>query len=524
MAVLAVPSALRAQGPQGGQTKRVVVERFSGPNGASIRRLVVKNLSEQASLQLVSEDDMSAKAEELGFNPRRMREDEYAALAQELNVAAFVDGRVVRRRRRWGLVVRVRNGADGTRIATESWGGRSVNALGAVRRNAYARLEEHIAIAQPPATPPQEQEQPESQTVQGDPAWYQRGEPETPPGVEDGEDDDEDEDQDQDTGPRDERYEAMSVAFIGGWLSRSMSTMAQPIGCFREDAIPPGCGDTNTMAGLPEERSYDSAGLGHFEIGLRAEIYPGAIPEDQPVPWFGALVHFHHGVGLDSSGPSCGTEQRETDDGTTVTVRECPPAGEQVPVKTKQQELLLGARGRYRFWLDDRALRIRTTLGWGRFTFDLSEDDLMLLARERIIPPMEYSYVQIGLGVGIDVVPTYLAFGLDFGGRLGLGVGGGAKRIWGSRTTNTGGWKLGLELRSEMPYVTEGAFVGLILDYFRFTTDFDGQPLCVEEGCASYELWELWPMGEGDDAAGLPEPVEDNYLRLGLMFGYSFKP
>lgn len=493
----------QAGGGQAGGPKRVVVEPFGGPQGGGLRTLLVRNLSEQPGIELVPRDEMERTARDLGFNPRRMREEQYAAVAQELNVAAFIDGRVMRRRRRWALTVRVRNGADGTRIASEGWGGRTVGALRGIRRNGHARLADHLAIAQAPAAPEPEPTPP-PQPVQGQAAWYQQTE--TPP---EGEEQDE---QDEEPAPRNRRYSAFEVGFVMGALGRNMSTTAQVLQCMRAGSIAPDCNQDSTPI-VAEPRAYDSSGLGHLELGFEAELYPGAIPEEQPVPWLGAVVSYRNAVGLDTTGPPC----------TGRDGRSCP--ADQVNVGTTQRDVLIGARGRYRFWLGERALGIRATLGWGNFAFELQEKDLQLLARERIVPPIDYKYVQIGFGATVDLVPVYLSFGLDFGGRLGLEVGDAAKRIWGAGTTSAGGWILSLELRSEAPYVVEGAFFGLQLDYLRFSTDFQGQTLCIDgtTDCGAQGLWEPWPVQDGQ-VVGLPDTVEDNYLRLGLVLGYAFTP
>ncbi len=70
-------------------------------------------------------------------------------------------------------------------------------------------------------------------------------------------------------------------------------------------------------------------------------------------------------------------------------------------------------------------------------------------------------------------------------------------------------------------------FATVGIEFFRFTTKFRGQTDCATisvtgERCADYELWEPWPEVDNQVVGGLLDPVEDNYLRLGLTIGYAY--
>ncbi|HJL15919.1 MAG TPA: hypothetical protein RMH99_09695, partial [Sandaracinaceae bacterium LLY-WYZ-13_1] len=141
-----MPAALHAQ-PQ--PSPRVVVQRFRGPRGSALRRQLIRDL-EDHGVVVLDDAEVRAARERLGFD-RSLEGSQYVDLARELNVSAYVDGRVRRRRRRWAARIRVRNASDGERLGSATWGGRTAASLGAVRRNGYARLEEYLTQASSPA-------------------------------------------------------------------------------------------------------------------------------------------------------------------------------------------------------------------------------------------------------------------------------------------------------------------------------------------------------------------------------------
>ena len=170
-----------------------------------------------------------------------------------------------------------------------------------------------------------------------------------------------------------------------------------------------------------------------------------------------------------------------------------------------------------------RSPHVSADLGYGLFQFILDPDDLLVLERNSIVAPMDYRYVHIGAGIDYGIVPTYLTAGLRLAYRLGLSVGDDAKRIWGTETSNIGGFLIGLDLRTEAPYIADGVFAMFSFEFFRFSTDFRGQTACsmpdAAGSCPSGDLWEPWPASPDlseNVTGGLQNTVDDNYIRLGL--------
>ncbi len=491
-ALSASPQRASAQG-----ARRVVVQQFSGPRGSTSRAALVRSLEENGVVVL-EDDEVRAARERLGLGTR-IRGEQYVALGRELNVSAFVDGRVARRRRAWSLTVRVRNAADGEELGSATWGGRTAASLGGVRRNGYDRLREHLESARAPGAA--------AQTVpEGETPWWARGaDQEAPPEPEPPEPAPE--------RPRSTRYDVFRISIVGGTLFRSMDTMVDVYAAQRR-MMPP---DPATAL-LTETRRYQSGGIGHFELGGEAELYPGAIG-DQPFPYLGAVVSFTHSIGVQSNGVN------RLD-------------GQPVAVPTNQLDFFAGLRGRYRFGPDRREPEIRIDAGYGMFQFDLGLEQLQLITPDTIIPPMQHGYLQLGAGISYGIVPTYLTAAVDFAYRIGTNSGGDMRNVWGTETPPSNGFTLGLELKTEIPEIVEGFFLALRVRYFQFTTNFEGQVGCADaDECAGYmdpwsdtRLWEPWPvrppsggMIDLDDVVGGPQgDVTDHYVRLQLAVGYAF--
>lgn len=494
LVVAAWPGPAQAQAPQ------VAVDRIRGPQGARLRTLLVRNLEENGLV--VVDRALVEEAAVAATGRRRLRDDDYPIVARELNIKAFIEGRVARARRSWTLRLTVRNGADGMNLGTVRWTGRTLGALRSVGRNGYRRLSDLLALASSPApAAPQPIEPPPGETP-----WYQRSAAEEP--AEEAEEAEADEPSTGSPG----RWTGLRVGLLAGTLHRSMSTEALVDPSFRTPFEP--------GAPIPEPREYDSAGLGHLELGVRAELYPGALLDDPVVPWLGLMVQYRHSVGLSSEGPSCLPAQEPAG-----AEGRCPAASV-VPVETSQQEVSVGVRADANLGDDRRGPWVTADVGWGRFSFDLDTRDLALLDRTFIVPPVRYDYVHLGAGARYGV-HELVQLGARVAYRLGLGVGAEARHIWGEDTSSTGGFQVGVDLVHYMSYLTEGLFATLSFEFFRFKTKFRGQTRCRVPGpdglCDPYELWEPWPEAGGVITGGIPDPVEDNYLRLGLTLGYELQ-
>jgi hypothetical protein len=84
--------------------------------------------------------------------------------------------------------------------------------------------------------------------------------------------------------------------------------------------------------------------------------------------------------------------------------------------------------------------------------------------------------------------------------------------------------QVGAELRHEMTWLADGAFLAIGVEWFRFTTVFRGQTACQSGSeCAEYELWEPWPETGDIVDGGIRDPLDDDYLRLTLNIGWAYR-
>ena len=272
---------------------RVVIERFTGPQGGSMRSLLVASL-EDKGVVVVPNDEVRDKASEI-FGHTELTEEDFVRVAEALRVSAFIDGRVSRQRRRWALRVTARNAADGAELGTARWSGRTVGTLRAIRRNGHSKLADYLASASavaPVQTPPPETVAP-AQAARDGSAWYSAGPDEEDPNEEEDE-------VEQAPGPRARGHDAVRVGLLLGTLKRSLGGEVLVRPALR---VPP-----NVMpADLPlvELREYNSRGLGHLEVGLTAELFPGALLEDPVVEWLGIAFQFRNSLFLRTTAAGC---------------------------------------------------------------------------------------------------------------------------------------------------------------------------------------------------------------------------
>lgn len=469
---------------------RVVVERFRGPRGATSRRALVSDLEENGVV-VIPEDEVSAAREELGFG-RRLEDAERIELARRLQASAFLDGRVVRSRRRWSLRVRVYNGLDGAELGRASWAGRTAASLSGVGRNGHSRLSEHLSQAGAPAAAA-------ATTPDGEVPWWQREDAEAPPT------EDEPVEEEAPPSPASTRYDALRVSLLGGTLFRTMSTTVTVYAYHRGLAMADPTSELH-----PETRQYQSGGIGHFELGASIEVYPGAFDEAQTFPYLGLLLSYTNSAFVTTTGADRVT-------------------GERVAIGTNQNELFAGLRLRYRLGEARREPEVHLDAGWGMFNFDFDLGALQDIYQDTIIPPMQHGYLQIAAGINYGVVPTYLTLGVELGGRIGTNIGAATRNVWGIQTAPSNGFLFGANLRVEIPEIVQGAFAGLNVQYMMFETAFRGQSGCAtvcSSGVGRWEDlsdWEPWPETMADGVYGGPSgPVTDNYVRLQLAVGFAY--
>lgn len=496
-ASLGVGSLVPVAHAQAGQ--RVVVERFRGPRASHLREMLVEDL-EGAGYTIVGEDELDRAARDLDVG-RSPSDEDYVALARQLRASAFVSGTVSRARRSWRLSVRVRNGADGAILGSEGWGGRTQGAMDGVGRSGADRLREHLEAARAPgaASP--------AQASDGETPWYQREREEPPP-------EEIEEEVRAEPAPSSSRFDSFRLSLSGGSVWRSMQAIATVYAVRRMQPAP----DPATTL-YDEERGYTSRGIGHAELGIEAELYPGALG-DQPFPYLGVLVSFRHSVGLSST--AC-----------RRTAAECTGDG-RIDVGTEQMDISAGVRGRYRFGNRRGDFEIMLEALWGMSTFTLDTAALQQIDLPSIIPPMEYQYVALGAGFQVSPVPDAFTIAARADWRPGVQIGPKTREVWGIDTGPASGFLVGLELRHDATWLAEGAFVALRAEYFQLVTEFEGQVGCAApSGCPTLppdqqymddNLWEPWPVdASGRVVGGIADPVTDHYVRWGLYIGYAFR-
>ncbi len=528
-----------------------MVQPFAGPESSGLRQALIRNLEASGRYQVVPSKTLK-KAQAMYKIKRLRRAEDYQSMGYALRSPAFIQGRVRRARRQWTLVVTVRDAMTGDVAGRSTWSGRTLANLRAVGRNGAKRLEPKLAATQIPNQPAAQRAEakpkpkpkpprqkpapvkraevkpkprpkpqpvairppdvpPESGPAPADPANGEPGDPNAPWYAKPG--DEEDAPSETPAAGADkavDRYTGLLLSAGVGGQYRDASAQVGVYERFRNPSLDP----TSTNI-INEERLYQSSGLGHPEVNINLELYPGALLDKQVFPWLGLVGSFSHSLSVGLQAPPCSQGG-------------CPTAN--VDLSVSQLEVYVGARGRYRFGDKARSALIFADVGWGMFSFDIDTNDLAQVARSDIFPPMEYNYVYLGAGIQYGLIPTYLTAKVFGGGRLGLVAGSDMREVWGTETPPSNGFSVGLELRSEAPYLFDGAFFALAVQYFQFSTKFRGQTACRTGNCGDSqtntpELWEPWPFEPGNEdvlspGGGVLETLKDSYVRFGVSFGY----
>ncbi len=345
-------------------------------------------------------------------------------------------------------------------------------------------------------------------------------------------DDDCDEEDEPEELPESEtRYDSFRLAIATGSLYRDFGGTANVYAARRG-----GSSTADPESIISERRHYGSAGIGHAELGVDAEIYPGAF-NNQTFPYLGFFGSFRHSLFLSARGQCRDTTQCMTEEGTTL-------------VSANSLELQLGARIRYRFGRNRRdfEMMIDGSYGYNAFNFDL--EGLAKLNYDGIVAPMEYQGISVGGGFNYGVVPRYLFLSARLDYRIGLALGVNARNVWGVSSSYDNGLHMGMDLKHEVSWLDPNLFVTLRLEYFFFQTRFRGQVGCYTAGSVNGRcddtrepwladangapnLWERWPVRPGSTdyyadesvagAGGFENAVMDHYFRLGIILGYAFR-
>src|SRR4051812_29960830 len=108
---------------QADKPKKVVIEQFSGPSSDQFKKLVAGAVSKQG-IEVVSDKKRAATEADLGL---LQVSDNYAAVAKELGVGAFIDGTVTGSKH---LTARLKvKGPDGSSLGSASWTGANAKKL-----------------------------------------------------------------------------------------------------------------------------------------------------------------------------------------------------------------------------------------------------------------------------------------------------------------------------------------------------------------------------------------------------------
>lgn len=442
--------------------RRAVVLHFGGPQSARSRAALIASLA-QNGWEIVPDADVQTAQQQGGLTRLRGSQD-YARLALATNATAVIGGSTAHRRRTWSVTATVYSGHDGSRLGNATWSAETMSALGAPRQTGFDRLSRYLAQAQPgEAVGPTAEEHPWEPSGLVDEELSEHHD-EAPP-LED-----------------DDRFDAFSISVLGGTLHRDMSAnvnVASP-----------------RLHGT-EIRSYSSAYIGNFELGLAGEIYPGALLDRQPFPWLGLYLAYRHSLGLSSQGVASD--------------------GSDVALPTEEQQVDIGLRGRVVVGGQTRrGLELTAAIDYSLFEYKFDTAVLSTLDPSGVIPPMSYSSLRFAVGGSYPVVTTYLRVGVHLAYRLGLDIGADARAVFGRDTGVADGMDLGVSFRSEAPYVVRGFWFGLDLDFIGYSMRFRGAPRCiVAPGCmSSTGPWE---------ALTVPDRVGDAYVRMTVQVGYAFR-
>lgn len=514
VALLAGPAAAAAQRvPTPAEAQRaatpatpdnIVVEPFTGISAVNTRNFLLQGLADHPLFRLVDHASVRARGQEL-FDTSRLSAEQYVALAQDLDIRAFIAGRIARRSGRYVLTVTVRSGETGEVVGQAEWRVARPSLFSVLELEAYAQLTAPLELASSPARRgPRDDEQPPQPEPVAEPE-------EVPPPL------DPDVVADEDDPRRTyemRRMDAFRVELLVSALRRNLDATAEVDPALR--------GGTAGDAPIIEPRGFSSRGLGGMELGLRLELYPGALlPDQDRFGFLGFYLAYRTSLGLSTTFDGCplGSAPRCTDEDGVVTL------------STRTTDLDMGIRIRHRFGKWRHSPTIMADIGYGIFSYSFDADGLQRVRADQILPPMRYRQLHLGTGLEVGIVPIYLSFVGRFHYRLGTQIGDDALAIWGQDTYNIRGMRILGELRSEMPYILPGMYVGLGAEFFRFQTVFRGQTACANPdgagGCAPNDLWEPWPTSGSGGAervsGGLRDAVQDSYFRINLTVGYAFR-
>jgi len=520
------------------QRKRVFFESFRGPQNASLQRSIVAKVVDDTHFERINSQKMKRFVRERKAG--RLKHDDYVTFAKRYGISAFVGGEVGKHRGGWVASVEVKNGSDGAIVGVVTWRGRTLRDLQTGTRGAADKVRLYLLATKPPPfasapvikykppieeppprePPPREPRprEPLEEHPSGDSPWVlederllQQTKPQPNPLVRQA--------AERPKPKKDARKpKGISVTLLAGVLSRDMVGQLRVYNRKRTD--------NPEYEQITEQRTYQTGLPGYPEAGLHVEIYPGILLDASWLEPLGVVLSYRRGVLLSSSGCA----QRENSQ------EPCPDTGK-ITVGTLESEAYAGLKGRFLIPDGPRFFELSPEVGIGEFRYDFNLDDIRRLDLPAVIPPMIYRYVQLGFQVRYDFVARYFNLGFNFNYRPGL-TNPDANLVWGVDTKASRGFAVGLNIRSEAPYLFDGAFLFAGGEWFRFTTRFAGQAGCGQPGgnCPRADVpeyqnntpWETFPEEQREGEAtgkvtgGPQAPVNDTYIRIQLGLGWAF--
>lgn len=345
------PTLARAEG------KRAAVLSFEGPRASKVRDGVVKSVSDD--VEVVSNKTVQSTASRLGADLGSA--DGKVAVARELQIDVFIEGRVDRAGRNWVLVLSAASGSSGESAEVAELTAKNPNQLLAKAKARSAReLSSAIAQSERPAKEEPKPE-PEPVAVEDEPEPEPEEEAAAQPEEQEAPQDDSDSDSDDD----DELPMALALEVGAGGFSRDFE--------YREN-----------LSSLPV---YDIAAP---PIGWAAlQWFPAAHFSDGVAANIGLRAYGQLAFGL-SSGLESGSDAEFSTSSTLIEV---------------------GLRGR----LPLSALQLGADVSYGSHTYKIDSAQTDAGTIDPGIPSASYSYVKVHLDASLalgDSARVGLGFGL----------------------------------------------------------------------------------------------------------------
>jgi hypothetical protein len=488
----AAAKALRAakarKAVKAGALRRVVVLPFSGPGAAAARLGVVHGLARQA-VQL-NPGAYQQTARQLGVDPEQPAG--IAAVCARLKCDAVVKGSVVKRGRRLVLSVTVHDGGTGDVLGRRTGGARGQRKLAAAGAAAGGQAAGLLTQARRAASPdegggaaqqPQPPPPPPDQVAQGQPPAKEpepEKVPEYKPEPEPAPEPEGRASRSRRQRPGDEETGEGEAEDEEGVTRRASGRSGRSYAGLFEVALAMGLSMRSAqvaIVGSDAEPSKYEGGM-YPEFTLRAAFFPLVL----------ATRSFWKNIGLGIA------YTRHM----TISTKFLDKAGQEQPVDTVSQELLLDLRLRWVLLRRPTSPELTLLAGFGLRDFNL--------AANAVMPSFNPRFLRFGLEGAVPFGTPYVGAAVGFDARVLLGAGE-AVQYLGNRS---GGF--GFAVRGGLQgKIALGILYFLSVEYLRFGIDFEGLT------AAGVTDIGVDPRDRGD-----PTSVSDQYVRFWVGAGYAY--